>query len=90
MEIKPSDCETILLEYDRRFEMYGDNFVFYDYIDPLNLPNKLSKRSFDMVIADPPYLSEECLRKTAQTIAFLAKEKILLCTGKPSTPYTVF
>lgn len=84
IEIKPSDCETVLLEYDRRFAVYGDEFVFYDYTDPLNLPPELAKHSFDIVIADPPYLSEECLRKTAETIGFLTKGKILLCTGKLS------
>ena len=81
-EIKPADCKTILLEYDRRFEIHGDEFVFYDYKEPLDLPEKLTKHSFDMVVADPPYLSEECLGKTAQTITFLAKGKILLCTGE--------
>ena len=82
VEMKPADCETVLLEYDRRFEIYGDNFVFYDYSKPLNLPEKLTEHSFDMVVADPPFLSEECLRKTLETVSFLAKGKILLCTGK--------
>ena len=82
VEMKSPDCETVLLEYDRRFEIYGDNFVFYDYNNPLNLPGKLAEHSFDMVIADPPFLSDECLRKTLQTVSFLAKRKILLCTGK--------
>ncbi|XP_075216053.1 EEF1A lysine methyltransferase 1 isoform X2 [Lycorma delicatula] len=30
---------------------------------------------------DPPFLSEECLQKTAVTVKFLAKDKIILCTG---------
>ena len=81
MELKPDECQVTLLEYDRRFEIYGDDFVFYDYNKPLELPEALQKESFDMVIADPPFLSEECLRKTAQTIKLLAKGKILLCTG---------
>ena len=38
--------------------------------------------SFDLVLADPPFLSDECLTKTAVTLKFLAKDKILLCTGK--------
>ena len=81
MELKPPECQTTLLEYDRRFEIYGDDFVFYDYNKPLELPKALQIEPFDLVIADPPFLSEECLRKTAQTIKFLAKGKILLCTG---------
>lgn len=79
--IKPPKCEVVLLEYDRRFEVYGNNFLFYDYKDPLNLPERLQKHSFDLVVADPPFLSEECLQKTAETVKFLAKERILLCTG---------
>ena len=35
-----------------------------------------------MVFADPPFLSDECLTKTAVTVKFMAKEKIILCTGK--------
>ena len=81
MELKPPECKAILLEYDRRFEIYGDDFVFYDYNKPLELPKALQTEPFDLVIADPPFLSEECLQKTAQTIKLLAKGKILLCTG---------
>ena len=82
LQLKPTDCEIFLLEYDTRFQIYGENFVFYDYTNPLDLPAKMMEKSFDVVVADPPYLSEECLEKTAQTISFLAKEKIILCTGE--------
>ncbi|KAM4700281.1 EEF1A lysine methyltransferase 1 [Discoglossus pictus] len=75
------DLSVCLLEYDNRFSVYGEDFVFYDYNNPLNLPEKLQPHSFDIVIADPPYLSEECLQKTAETIKYLTKGKILLCTG---------
>ncbi|XP_071990379.1 EEF1A lysine methyltransferase 1 isoform X1 [Engystomops pustulosus] len=75
------DMTVCLLEYDRRFSVYGDDFIFYDYNKPLELPERLLQHSFDLVLADPPYLSEECLHKTAETIHYLTKEKILLCTG---------
>ncbi|NXN92858.1 EFMT1 methyltransferase, partial [Rhinopomastus cyanomelas] len=75
------DCSVCILEYDRRFSVYGEEFVFYDYNHPLNLPERLLPHSFDIVVADPPYLSEECLQKTAETIKHLTKGKILLCTG---------
>ena len=71
----------MVLEYDRRFETYGNDFIFYDYNNPLEIPEEL-KESFDLVVADPPFLAEECLQKTAQTIKFMAKDKILICTGK--------
>ncbi|XP_060626936.2 EEF1A lysine methyltransferase 1 [Anolis sagrei] len=75
------DFSTCILEYDQRFSVYGAEYVFYDYNDPLNLPATLQEHSFDIVLADPPYLSEECLRKTAETIKYLTKGKVLLCTG---------
>ena len=71
----------MLLEYDSRFKVYGEQFVFYDYNQPLDLPNSLESHSFDVVFADPPYLSEECLSKVAQTVEYLAKGKVILCTG---------
>ena len=79
-ELRPLLCELVLLEYDRRFESH-DDFVFYDYKDPLKLPDKLQSRSCDIVIIDPPFLSEECLTKAAITAKHLAKDKIILCTG---------
>jgi 16S rRNA G966 N2-methylase RsmD len=60
--------------------MFGSDFVLYDYRSPLDIPREL-RESFDLVFADPPFLSEECLTKTAVTIKYLAKEKIVLCTG---------
>lgn len=72
---------AVVLEYDRRFAAYGDDFVFYDYNEPLTLPSSVAPQSFDVVLADPPYLSEECLSKVAQTIKHLSKGKVLLCTG---------
>ncbi|KAJ8013071.1 hypothetical protein DPEC_G00049490 [Dallia pectoralis] len=72
---------AVVLEYDRRFATYGQEFIFYDYNEPLSLPEDVAPQSFDIVLADPPYLSEECLTKVAQTVRYLAKGKILLCTG---------
>ncbi|XP_072300103.1 EEF1A lysine methyltransferase 1 [Eucyclogobius newberryi] len=70
-----------LLEFDRRFASYGDDFIFYDYQRPLTLPSEVQEHSFDVVLADPPYLSHECLSKVAQTVLYLSKGKVLLCTG---------
>ncbi|GMJ14778.1 hypothetical protein like AT3G58470 [Hibiscus trionum] len=73
-----------LLEYDKRFEQYGSDFTFYDYNQPEDLPLQL-KHSYQVVIADPPYLSEECLEKVAKTISFLAHPQqsyLLLLTGE--------
>ena len=81
-----------LLEYDKRFAAVAkDDFIFYDYKSPMSFgqmstgaPKECFRESFDIVIADPPFLSEECFAKTAVTIKYLAKEeaKLLVCTGK--------
>lgn len=77
---------AVVLEFDRRFAAYGDEFIFYDYNEPLSLPASVAPRSFDLVLADPPYLSEECLSKVAQTVRYLSKGKVLLCTGAIMEP----
>ena len=78
-----SDHATaVVLEYDRRFSAYGQDLIFYDYNNPLSLPEEVTRQSFDIVLADPPYLSLECLSKVAETIQYLSKGKVLLCTGQ--------
>ncbi|PAA79070.1 hypothetical protein BOX15_Mlig029775g1 [Macrostomum lignano] len=78
-----------LLEFDTRFASWDDsyqsrlNFHRYDYREPEKLPaNLLGKCS--LVIADPPFLSEECLRFTAFSIQRLIcsnSGRLILCTG---------
>lgn len=80
-ELRGGRVSTCVFEYDRRFAVYGPDFVFYDYARPLDLPGHVVPHSFDIVVADPPYLSEECLQKTSETIKYLTRGKILLCTG---------
>jgi len=82
LSTKPEGCEAKIFEYDRRFSVFGEDFIFYDYKKPLDLPASITEHSFDLVFADPPFLSEECLTKTAETIKYLGKEKIILCTGE--------
>lgn len=72
---------AVVLEYDRRFAVYGDDFIFYDYKEPMSPAANVAPQSFDIVLADPPYLSEECLCKVVETIKYLSKGKVLLCTG---------
>lgn len=81
--IDPS-ASAQLLEYDKRFEQYGSEFTFYDYNQPEELPSSM-KNAYQIVVADPPYLSKECLEKVTQTISFLmrpAKSCLLLLTGE--------
>ncbi|CAG9770603.1 unnamed protein product [Ceutorhynchus assimilis] len=74
------EAEVTLFEFDQRFAAIGKDFVLYDYKAPLNIPREKASY-YDIVLADPPFLSEECLTKTAVTIKFLTKGKIILCTG---------
>lgn len=79
-ELKAATNRAVILEYDARFKAFGEDFIPYDYNSPLELPLEL-KQAFDIVVADPPFLSEECLTKTAITVRYMAKEKVILCTG---------
>ncbi|GFU86373.1 EEF1A lysine methyltransferase 1 [Trichonephila clavipes] len=73
--------EHYLFEFDKRFQdKFPGQTIFYDYKTPLELDLKF-QMYFDVVIADPPFLSQECLEKFTQTINFLTEKKILLCTG---------
>ncbi|GMY14358.1 EEF1A lysine methyltransferase 1 isoform X2 [Fagus crenata] len=79
-----SNIPVQLLEYDKRFEQYGSEFTFYDYNQPEELPLEM-KHAYHIVIADPPYLSKECLEKVTQTISFLSQpgeSYLLLLTGE--------
>merc|ERR1712228_1115238 len=73
--------DLILLEFDRRFESFK-NFYFWDFNEPLKLDPKL-KNQMDVIVADPPFLSEDCFVKTSLAIKWLGKEnvKIMFCTG---------
>jgi hypothetical protein len=84
------------LEYDKRFEVVGRDFVFYDYQLPLRLPHEM-KGAFDRIICDPPFLSDDCQAKTALTARYLAKEwapasassggiRFVTCTGERMEP----
>ncbi|KXL42952.1 hypothetical protein M433DRAFT_59053 [Acidomyces richmondensis BFW] len=80
-----------LLEYDKRFEVVGSDFVPYDFHLPLRLPPEL-KGKCDRIICDPPFLSEDCQAKTALTARFLARRwlppttaeglRLISCTGE--------
>ncbi|KAL5210126.1 hypothetical protein ABZP36_005749 [Zizania latifolia] len=78
------DVPAQLLEYDERFGQYGGDFTFYDYNQPEELPPAM-QHAYRIVVADPPYLSKECLEKVAKTASFLAHPEgsfLLLLTGE--------
>lgn len=83
IEKEQKNIKVVLFEYDKRFSKYGPDFVFYDYNSPLNIKSNY-KNAFDVIVVDPPFLSEECLTKTAQSITLIKKStsKLIICTGK--------
>lgn len=73
-----------LFEFDHRFSVFGDDFVPYDYKE-LNEKSLADYHSyFDIIVADPPFLSEECIEKTGNIIKKIKKVDayILICSGK--------
>ena len=82
IKLENTNVNFDLFEYDKRFAAYGDNFHFYDYKSPLDV-NRDLREKYDLVFADPPFLSEECLTKTMVTVKFLTKDggNIVLGTG---------
>jgi len=72
-----------LFEFDERFkDKYPDQFVRYDYNQPLDVPDEL-KSAFDVLVVDPPFISDECMVKVAQTVRLLSKPdtRVIFCTG---------
>jgi len=82
------DENAFLFEYDKRFEMFGKNFIYYDYNKPLDVPKGVIK-SFNLIIMDPPHLSEDCLTKVISTAKFLSVSENtpwIVCTGAIMEP----
>ena len=84
-EVKSGRVVPVLFEFDERFQAkYPDNYSFFDYNHPDKVEDKLFGL-FDLVIADPPFLSDECQLKTAVFARKLLNpntvRKLILCTG---------
>ena len=73
--------KPFVLEFDRRFAAYNEEFVYYDFNQPSAVHSTYTdtelggalRKSFDGIVADPPYLNEDCMSKTGETIRILAK-----------------
>lgn len=75
---------TYIFEYDDRFSSYGDHFVHYDYTEGAEAPGlDRFDQFFDVIIVDPPFLSEECIAKVSKIVAKVSKAsaKVVLCSG---------
>ncbi|KAI9666396.1 MAG: hypothetical protein M1821_004332 [Bathelium mastoideum] len=98
--IEPSQKpRVILFEYDERFAVFKQDYVHYDFQKPLELQGELNG-TFDRLICDPPFLSEDCQTKAALTVKWLSRSwtphiegdekqerpKIIVCTGERMQP----
>lgn len=84
--VKASNVKIRLFEFDRRFSAF-DDFTFYDYKDTRENEKTILKQFqnyFDIIIADPPFLSEECIFHIADIINRMKKNSshIVVCSGQ--------
>lgn len=79
-----------IFEFDKRFSAYGDDFVFYDFnnAEETGYLQEFTE-SFNLIIADPPFLSEECITKISKIINNLQKltTKVVFCSGAVAEPW---
>ena len=85
-KLETAQRSLFVFEFDKRFDVFGQEFVFYDFNAPLAFDDDLLG-AFDFLVVDPPFLSDECWSKTSQTVKALLKPggKILICTGQIMT-----
>lgn len=74
-----------LFEYDKRFGVGNADYIYFDYRQAATDDSYLDqfKNYFDIILMDPPYLSEECISNIAITVNKIKKPmaKIILCSG---------
>lgn len=74
-----------LFEFDQRFASIGEDFKHFDY-NRATEDGYLEefRESFDLIIADPPFLSEECIEKMGTVVRRIAKPdcRTVLCSGR--------
>lgn len=76
--------QAFVFEVDKRFHALSKtSFVYYNLHEPETVPSDLLG-TFDVIVADPPFLNVDTQSKVAKTAKLLAKEqaKFLLCTGE--------
>lgn len=92
LKVKNVHPDIKLFEFDTRFSVYQNDFVHYDYNEAHNehyLKDHYS--TYDLLIADPPFLSDECIEKMSVIVKKLLKPggKILLFSGNVVAPFAL-
>lgn len=80
-----------IFEFDKRFSAYADDFVHYDYTEADDNYLQPFHDLFHLIIADPPFLSEECIEKMSIIVKNLGKPngKVILCSGDRVEPWAI-
>ncbi|XP_016971032.1 protein-lysine N-methyltransferase CG9154 [Drosophila rhopaloa] len=92
-DIKNIHDKVHIFEYDQRFGAYGTDFVHYDLNCIGSNPDylKAHHHQYDLIVADPPFLSQECIANTCEIITRLQNDptqcKLILCSGKVVEPW---
>lgn len=76
--------QAYFFEVDKRFHALSKtSFVYYNLHEPETVPQELLG-TFDVLVADPPFLNVDTQAKVAKTAKLLAKDgaKLMLCTGE--------
>ncbi|CAF1071607.1 unnamed protein product [Rotaria sp. Silwood1] len=87
MQKEHPEIDNVLFEYDTRFAIDNKSFIEYDYNDADRIEENYAslKNSFDVLIIDPPFLSQECFEKVSRLVKFIGKPtpqcKHIICTG---------
>lgn len=63
---------SYVLDYDKKWSN-DRGFVFYDFHDPLTIPNDLLGKA-DYIIIDPPFITRDVWEKYADTAKLLLKQ----------------
>ncbi|KAH8298184.1 hypothetical protein KR018_010558 [Drosophila ironensis] len=92
-DIKDVHEHVTIFEFDKRFEAYGTDFVHYDFNCVANNPDYLKEHhgQYDLIVADPPFLSQECISKVSEIITKLQRSKddskLIFCSGEVVEPW---
>lgn len=75
-------CACFLTQYDEHFASEGNNFVAFDFNQPLSIPSELH-HTFDFIVIDPPFITKEVWEKYTVATQLLLRSyhgRVLLST----------
>lgn len=86
-----SNAIVRLFEFDTRFSVFKEDFIHYDYRNAAEHEKTIFgnfENYFDVILADPPFLSEECIQQMAAFIKRIKKDDadVIMCSGEIMEP----